>query len=209
MRRQRAKLVLICVPLLFAAMITPARSSGIGGQQGGSSYVTPKQAVSALLASLRGTDLQSVQLPDSAVMGLVPARVSNPEIKVLEVNADIKHGVLYARMRCLHYECVPFHIRFEPVEFSRPEADSFVRLVFRDTRNVTKSLGSRRASVVNAGQVATLLIRSPGMQLSLPVVCLQPGAVGESIRLRAVGTGKVLVGRVEAKGVLSTGGATR
>ena len=60
----------------------------------------------------------------------------------------------------------------------------------------------RPPMLVKLGQSATLLAGGPGMEISFPVIPLQPGAQGEAIRVRSLATDQVLKATVIAPNLL-------
>jgi hypothetical protein len=203
MRRCLLSSLLVFVTI---SIVSWAQSVGPGNHSRELRFVTQRQVHAALLDSLRGTEFAVLNFGDADVaISAVPVKVPAPDLQVFRLTADPKRGVIEARLRCLRQECLPFCAN---VQVSLP--DSMDRLSFSipttpPTERVIP-LGKRQPPLMLAGEAAKLFVFTPGIRISMPVISLQSGELGQLIRLRAVATGKVLLGRVESKGVLSSRG---
>ncbi len=141
---------------------------------------------------------EQIQLP------LVRYR-SEPQIQVTRLSYDPKRNLLESRLRCTHGGCLPFYVKV----LAEPPSPTIAR------QNVGFGAGTRIAQrhafppLVKAGDTATLGIITPAFHISLPVRCLQPGNVGDTIRVRDPQNQRVLTARIESKTRLTLAGEPR
>jgi hypothetical protein len=149
--------------LLFPAAAFAARSP-----------ITADEVATALnLAGMRATGKQVV-LPADLV-----ATSSTPVLKVESMELWGDHQ-LKARISCVKSEeCLPF---FVTVRGSQTEAvvpvvaDHSAAAILRETSDSI-------SVVLHAGSRATLLLEGGHVHIQLPVVCMQNGTVGQTIRV--------------------------
>ncbi len=78
-------------------------------------------------------------------------------------------------------ECLPFWVAVNwPDEISARQA---VVAWERSNRNSMRVLAKRQAPVLRAGQATTMVVDSGRVHLQLPVICLQNGVIGRTIRV--------------------------
>jgi hypothetical protein len=83
------------------------------------------------------------------------------------------------RMSCANSECVPFYVAVQ-WEQAEPAAAAF------GGRAATTAVPAKPAAgavVLRAGATATLLLESDHVHIQIPVVCLESGAIGQTIRV--------------------------
>ncbi len=197
--------------LFVLAMLVPwAQSADIGNDLAEAHFVTRQEVRAALLDSLSGTGLAALKFAESdVVLPAVPTKGLTPELQVVSVTANARKGLIEARLRCLHQECLPFCATVYSATLPKP-LDALPPGISVNPRTVHGGpVGTSLSPLVRAGETARLFVITPGIRISVPVVCLQQGEAGQFIRLRALATGKMLVGRVESKGVLSSRGVER
>ena len=126
-----------------------------------------------------------VRLPDTA------------RLHVAAVHPFGAAGTWLLRMECgRRVECVPFEVRLQmrggdgsPVGVGSPHAA-------RDGDSLSPPL-------VRAGQRVQLSEETSAMHLSAPAICLQAGGMGQKIRVRNVSSGRVVLARVRAAGMVT------
>jgi Chaperone for flagella basal body P-ring formation len=151
----------------------------------------------ALRSALVQQRLEGIHFDESAIS--FPLIEGNSNIRITRMTFDPTNNLLEARVQCEKRGCLPFYVRVQPVSVREGlPARTVVVLPAKGDR-----AAPRGGKLVKAGQSAMLVVNRPGLRISIPVVCLQSGAVGEVIRARTAGNGSMLMGRVRGKGLLS------
>ena len=70
-------------------------------------------------------------------------------------------------------------------------------------RRVRKTV-TRPQPLVRAGEHVRLVVTGPGIRMKIPAVCLEPGALGQTIRARSLEGPKVFHAQVVGAGLLTT-----
>ena len=106
-------------------------------------------------------------------LSTVTARDPDPVLDLISIAAWGPHS-MKARIGCRdHSECLPF---FVAVGVDSPS----IGLKAAGTRRV---LARRTPPVLRVGAEATLVLHSEGLQVAIPVICLESGEIGQSIRV--------------------------
>jgi hypothetical protein len=135
--------------------------------------------------------------------GLTTAQ-ENPALQI--VGEKWGSGSLQLRLRCVEREaCGSFLVRASLPQLdeasgkrtTRSSGGSSADLVPRIAPSLNKS-----RNLAEAGGRATLIMDSGAVHISLPVVCLQRGALHEQIRVRDAGSSRIFSGEVLGLGVL-------
>jgi hypothetical protein len=198
----------VCVLSLSLPVGAWAQSVEIGKRLEKPFFVTQEQVRVAVLNSLQGTELGVINFSEAdVVISTVPTKVTVPNLRVTRVAADFKRGLVEVRLRCQQRECLPFCASVRPASWPVSLSGKSLSVLVSPVAEESHSPGKRKPKLVNAGDVARLFVVAPGIRISIPVICLQAGEFGQFIRLRAVATKTVLMGKVESKGVLSSPGA--
>jgi len=177
--------------LLSAAMALPAVAASARNT------ITAEQVAAAINgAGMKVSADQVVLLAD------VMATNSAPKLKVESMERWGDHQMKF-RLDCVKAgECLPF---FVAVRWSQAEP---VPSVFADHSSTAISLAKPDSNsfIVRAGSPAVLLLEGDHIHIQLPVVCLQNGAIGQTIRvaspdhrqtyMAAVGEDAVLRGKL-------------
>jgi hypothetical protein len=165
--------------------------------------ITREQVIAAVRRSLAGTQLAGVDFrPDQMSMPLsMFSRAENTDIVVLQVVVDGRRRILDFRMGCAHSDCLSFFVRITPDEF--PEGyNGTVTTVTRSNHDSSTATGAVRVKVLKAGSRATLRVAGAGLNMSVPVTCLDAGSENEVIRARVGGSGQVIRAVVQGPGLL-------
>jgi hypothetical protein len=158
------------IPALFfsAAMALPAMAAS------GRVSITAEQVAAAInKAGMNISAGQVVLLTDVVATG------SAPQLKVESMEPWGDHRMKF-RLNCVKSEeCLPF---FVAVQWSQEEATP---PGFADHSSTAISLAKPGSSsyAVRVGSPAILLIEGDHIHIQLPVVCLQNGAIGQTIRV--------------------------
>jgi hypothetical protein len=127
------------------------------------------------------------RIPENAILDLV--RTSwNPALSSWDIRA-----------RCLHAaDCVPFLVRLHSDEKKLQLTPSRRREISEahnaEDRSPMPRVGSisTPGPVVRAGQSLTLIWDQNGIRVSVPALCLDPGAPGQHVRARIISGGTVM-----------------
>jgi hypothetical protein len=152
----------------------------------------------ALLARLAGVLAgdAAVRLPADGTLSLLTSGLEVPAQARLHLArvSPLGNGRRLLRFECeFRRQCLPFEVVLD-VPGRRDD-----ELVQPDTRGSAVPPPRRcppLAPVVRPGQRVQLMEESSGLRLTVPVVCLQPGALGQKIRVRNLATRRVVVARV-------------
>ena len=181
------------IPALFlsAAMALPAVAASARNT------ITAEQVA----AAINGAGMK-VSADQVVILADVMATDSSPKLKVESMERWGDHQMKF-RLDCVKAgECLPF---FVAVRWSQAEP---VPSVFADHSSTAISLAKPDSNsfIVRAGSPAVLLLEGDHIHIQLPVVCLQNGAIGQTIRvaspdhrqtyMAAVGEDAVLRGKL-------------
>jgi hypothetical protein len=181
------------IPALFlsAAIALPAVAASARNT------ITAEQVAAAINGAGMKVSADQVML-----LADVMATDSSPKLKVESMERWGDHQMKF-RLDCVKAgECLPF---FVAVRWSQAEP---VPSVFADHSSTAISLAKPDSNsfIVRAGSPAVLLLEGDHIHIQLPVVCLQNGAIGQTIRvaspdhrqtyMAAVGEDAVLRGKL-------------
>ena len=132
------------------------------------------------------------------------AALPAPALEVVSASWDRAQTGLDFHLRCAHRdECASFLVHASV----SPAVAAMLRAA-----NVTPGLGAARAEaglhrlapiLVRAGKSAIMTADVEGMHISLPVVALQRGSLGQTVRARDPATRKIFAARVVGEGKLA------
>ncbi len=162
-----------------------------------------EQIVAALKSSLPGTPFERLQLAAEEVE--VPGEISvrgDVNLRLTQIEVEPNSQVLYARFTCEAARCMPFYITVRNVELPNDLSRKPAFWAPRLAPNVPVEPGS--ATVLRQGERALLSLEKQGLRISVPVVCLQAGTLGQVIRTRIIGTNRTTTAHVTGPGRLST-----
>ena len=152
--------------------------------------------VDALAA--RGISVQRDQLE---FLASVKSSRPDPGLEIERLQATSRDFVL-ARVRCREAgECLPFLVvlHLTARQYSRailqplPPAQGQLR---------TTGNPHRPNWMVKTGQTATLVMQGKDVRATTPVICLQNGRRGESIRVSSLDRKRIMVGEIVGSGLL-------
>jgi len=158
----------IPVLILTAAMAMPAVAAS------GHVTISAEQVAAAINGAGMKVSADQVELLTNVV-----ATDSAPELKVESMERWGDHRMKF-RLNCVKAgECLPF---FVAVRWSQAEATPPVFADHSSTASTWPKPDSN-SFVVRAGTPATLLLDGDHIHIQLPVVCLENGAIGQTIRV--------------------------
>jgi hypothetical protein len=179
-------------PSLSGRLIIPVRLTAWR-----TGWPVPREALhSAIIELLKKKGWQETTWPDAAVLRWpqeFTTRAAAPELEADNLRWDIRTRNFAARIRCVdRYTCADFLAYFPaPPGFNRGKRWVAGRV-----------LRQRPQVLARAGQTAMLTLGNGPVRISLPVVCLERGTEGQTIRVRDAATRRVLRARVVGAGRL-------
>lgn len=126
---------------------------------------------------------------------------ANPELEVRSVNQDPSTKRLQFHLRCKEsHACPDFVVSSQPPlgAIAQTKSHDLVRVA---TKNASVAQGDAPI-LVQAGRRMALLMQGDGIQISAQVVCLQNGRMGETIRVRQIGSAHVFRAEVMSRDLL-------
>jgi len=116
----------------------------------------------------------------------------NAKLEITKVVWDRGIRQWHLSVRCLPAsDCVPFLVRVQgQMPASSPVPDFRVTRLPAAPYSTPRS--SKNAATVKSGQKMTLLWEQSGIRMVVPVICLDAGAIGDSVRVRTKSGGRVL-----------------
>jgi hypothetical protein len=182
MRKGKNKLAW-CV-LMFAAALPAAM-----GQADSARSISTQRVADAMAAAGIVVNLDQIEL----LSGISGTR-ENASVRVVSV-ADQAGGSLKVKLRCEdNQECLPFYVLVHGLDA--------VNAGPTITRAVPVVKASSPQNVIRGGDRATLILESPDSRMSLPVICLQSGVRGQTIRVASPDHRQLFNAEVIAPGIL-------
>jgi hypothetical protein len=158
----------IPVLILLAATALPAMAAS------GRVSITAEEVATAINAAGMKVSADQVELLTDVV-----ATNSAPALKVESMERWGDHGMKF-RLDCVKAkECLPFYVA---VQWSQAKATSSVSAEHSSSAFFAANPDSN-SFVVRTGSPAVLLLDGDHIHIRLPVVCLENGALGQTIRV--------------------------
>ena len=168
---------------LSAALALPAAAAA------GRYSITTEQVAAAVSSSGMQITADQVTLPANIL-----ASVADPALRVKSIDRGADRSTV-ARLECANpAQCLPFIVSLRVT----PDASA----LSPHGRSTEGSQGRLSPPVVRAGSPATLLLEGAHVHISLSVVCLESGAVGQTIRASSPDHRQVYKVQVVRDGVL-------
>ncbi len=157
--------------------------------------ITRNQVFSAIREALRQSPLERLEFNENHIdIPEVRCASRSPQLEATNVSYDSKSRTLECRLRCARGGCLPFYARVTTTQPTSPLRSQSLRISRRDRLNKQAV-----SPTLKAGDLVTLSIVTPVIRISLPVRCLQSGAIGETVRVRDPQANKVFLARIESK----------
>jgi hypothetical protein len=173
--------LILCAAAALPALAGPARY-----------VITAEQAAAAVTAA-------GVQVAPDRILLLteVVANVAAPALKVTSIDRMSPERAI-ARIECADaQQCLPFMVSIHLTESNG--ADSLAAA----SRLLQASVRGKPAPLaVRAGSAAILLLNGAHVHISLGVICLENGSVGQTIRATDRDRHQIYIARVTQDGVL-------
>ena len=144
----------------------------------GCEAVTSEQIAAAISGAGVITSAQQVTLFTKVV-----ARTNSPVLRVQSMEPLSDHRMM-VRLNCSNVaECVPFYVTIRTSDEGATQLSSVAPVEFQPPARLTPSKTEASSPVLRSGASATLLLEGDHMSIQLPVVCLDSGAIGQTIRV--------------------------
>jgi hypothetical protein len=160
------------VKLISAAMVLAAAALPAAAANTRAAISTAQVAAAISSAGIKVSADQVTLLADVAAATPAPTLM----VESMERWGDHRTKV---RMSCANAECVPFYVAVQ-WEQAEPAAAAFGG---RAATTAVLAKPAPGAVVLRAGATATLLLESDHVHIRIPVVCLESGAIGQTIRV--------------------------
>jgi hypothetical protein len=193
-KRQNSGVLLAVLSILVvgeyaraAGHLSPAMPYSLGAEE-----------VTAALAT-RGISMQTDQVE---FLAPVKSRRPEPALEVERLQAANRASLL-ARIRCREAgECLPFYVVLHLSDKQQSQALLERLPATASPVQAARTPTPRPNWVVRAGQRATFVLEREDVRASAPVICLQNGQQGESIRVSSLDHKRIMVGEIVAPGLL-------
>ena len=134
----------------------------------------------------------------------VSSMAENPQLTIVNI-ARWRDGKFKALLRCRNNrECLPFYVVIHDNDTITPAVSanflSAIQGEFSTKRKPRKRLAEK--PLVRGGQRATLIMKNRNLRITLPVICLESGKRGETIRLSSPDRKQKYTGEVVEAGLL-------
>jgi hypothetical protein len=163
---------MMLAPVVLAAMVLAAVALPAAAATTRAAISTAQVAAAISSAGINITADQVTLLAD------VAAATPSPTLMVESMERWGDHRTK-VRMSCANAECVPFYVAVQWQQ-AQPATAAF------GGRAATTTVLAKPASgeiVLRAGATATLLLEIDHVHIQIPVVCLESGALGQTIRV--------------------------
>lgn len=118
----------------------------------------------------------------------------NAQMRVVSVTSKT-NGTVKVKLRCRdNHECLPFYVLVRGIDGAKvvtPEARAAPVVAARSPKNL-----------IRGGDHATLILESHDSRMSLPVICLQGGVQGQTIRVTSPDHRQIFDAEIVATGML-------
>lgn len=163
----------------------------------GREAITPEQIAAAI--NRAGVTVSAKQV---TLLTEVLARTNSPVLRVQSMEPLSDHR-MKVRLNCPNVaECVPFYVTIRTSDEGPAQPSSFAPVKLQPPARLTPSETEAGPLVLRSGSSATLLLEGDHMSIQLPVVCLESGAIGQTIRVASRDRRQTYTARVFDGGTL-------
>lgn len=157
----------------------------------------PRNAPRSALSEVQVRETLSARFPlPGAVLSFpsMTSRCPSPPLMITEV-LPLNDKDVMVRMSCRNpFECLSFYAFLHWPQPYQPEA------ILTDRR--ARRLASPEPQTVRAGTQATLMLEGQFIQITTPVICLEPGRVGDTVRASSMDGKRIYLAKVMSPGFL-------
>ena len=135
-------------------------------------------------------------------LSAVSSMRQNPQLTLVNVSTW-RDGNLKALIRCeSNRECLPFYVVVHDKKLPARSSNVFHGSPKSSAPHQQARRKAADKPLVHGGQVATLVLRNQDLQITIPVLCLESGRKGETIRLSSPDRKRHYMGEVVEAGLL-------
>lgn len=154
-----------------------------------------------IAAAIRGAGVAISAKQITLLTGVV-ARTGSPVLRVQSMEPLGGHR-MKVRLECANIEeCVPFYVAIDGNGESSGESLPVTPAPGRTPAHIARVGTGAKTPVMRAGSPAILLLDGDQMQIQLPVVCLENGAIGQTIRVASMDRRQIYTAQVFDGGIL-------
>ena len=156
------------------------------------------EAISKFLAQHGWNASQIPEQPEFSWSAMA-VRDEQPILEATSANWNLREAVWEISVRCIdHTLCGKFLVRMAGAKLASGNAAVFTASppVEGISRTSPTSRKVRAAILAKSGSPVSLIVAGEGFRITLPVICLQPGALGQRIRVRDPGGKRILIAEV-------------
>lgn len=163
----------------------------------GREAITPEQIAAAISGA--GVTVSAKQV---TLLTEVLARTNSPVLRVQSMEPLSDHR-MKVRLNCSNVvECVPFYVTIRSSDGGPAQPSSVAPVQLQPPARITLVKPEASAPVLRSGSSATLLLEGDHMSIQLPVVCLESGAIGQTIRVASKDRRRTYTARIFDGGTL-------
>ena len=154
-----------------------------------------------IAAAIRGAGVAISAKQITLLTGVV-ARTGSPVLRVQSME-PLGGRRMKVRLECANIEeCVPFYVAIDGNGESSGESLRVTPAPGRTPAHIARVGTGAKTPVMRAGSPAILLLDGDQMQIQLPVVCLENGAIGQTIRVASMDRRQIYTAQVFDGGIL-------
>jgi len=154
-----------------------------------------------IAAAIRGAGVAISAKQITLLTGVV-ARTGSPVLRVQSME-PLGGRRMKVRLECANIEeCVPFYVAIDGNGESSGESLRVTPAPGRTPAHIARVGTGAKTPVMRAGSPAILLLDGDQMQIQLPVVCLENGAIGQTIRVASMDRRQIYTAQVFDDGIL-------
>lgn len=192
--KRQAEIVLAMVFSLFVAVGSARANQPVPP---GSAHSVGSDTVAAALVA-RGISVQPSQVE---FLAAVKSNHPQPALEIQHLQATTEHSLL-ARVRCREAgECLPFYVIVHLFDRQQSQVLEHLPTPVSPTQAL-RAAAPRPDWVVRTGESATFVLEGKDFRATAPVICLQNGKQGETIRVSSLDHKRIMVGEIVGPGLL-------
>jgi hypothetical protein len=182
---------LTAILFLVIATVLPAEAAS------GLDAITTSQIAAAISNVGMKTSPEQVTLLTTVV-----ARTNSPVLKVQSIEPWDEHR-MKVRLECQdNNECLPFYVGVRDKYDVLPKSVTIIPTMFRSPTSSARARTERGAFAVHNGSPAVLFLEGDHVHIQVGVICLENGALGQTIRVSSRDHRKTYNAEVFDSGIL-------
>lgn len=159
--------------ILFLAIAATLPATAATGRN----VITASQIAAAISDVGMKTSASQVTLLTTIV-----ARTSSPNLKVRSIEPWGGHS-MKVRLGCPdNNECIPFYVGISDESDIAPKPAAIIPVMFRSSTLSARVRTEEESFAVHSGSPAVLFLEGNHVRITIGVICLENGAIGQTIR---------------------------